>query len=294
MSMGFEIGRLLEVGVAVKDLAAAGPDFSRALQAPISGVIEEADNFAIRFQMCRVGDVDFEVMESAAPNGLIEKFIRRRGEGLHHIAFLVNDAEAGIAHFKAKGVPVLSDAPVRLANLRAFFLHPACLNGVLVEFVENLHPWLDGVTAPRPTGPAPLPLGITTARITGIGIRVSDLAASAAAFQRVLGAKVAPARSIADLGVHASICRVDNVDLILMQAVPGADPEFLPGPADIGIHHVSMEVGSIDQALTALEAAGGPSRQWRRSGIYGGESVFVDHPRLHGTLIELRQRIPAA
>lgn len=294
MSMGFEIGRLLEVGVAVKDLAAAGADFSRALQAPISGVIEEVDNFAIRFRMCRVGDVDFEVMENAAPNGLIEKFIRRRGEGLHHIAFLVNDAEAGIAHFKAMGVPVLSDAPVRLANLRAFFLHPACLNGVLVEFVENLHPWLDGVAAPEPAGPALQPLGITTARITGIGIRVSDLAASAAAFQRVLGAAVAPARAIADLGVDASLCRVGNVDLMLMQAGPAADPASLPGHADNGLHHVSMAVGSIGQALTALEAAGGSGRQFRRSGVDGRECVFIDHPRLHGTLLELRQGTSAA
>jgi methylmalonyl-CoA/ethylmalonyl-CoA epimerase len=285
--MDLKIGRLLEVALGVGDLAAAGRQFSRLLCAPISPVIEERANFSMRFQMCRLGDVDFEIMQSSTPDGLIQRFVDRRGEGLHHVAFLVDDAEAALAHFKAKGVPVLSEAPIVIANLKAFFLAPACLAGVLVEFIENLHPWLDGVKRPANDAALGSAQALTSATIEAAGVLVPDLTAAITAYEDVLGAVSSAPQVLAALGVMASRCRVANFEFTLMQPHPDLPQSPALAARRAGLHHVSLRVGDLDGAVARLQAAGIPRVEACAANGRGLRSVFMDPLKLHGVMLEL-------
>jgi len=93
--------------------------------------------------------VDFELMEPTGEHGVIADFLRKRGPGLHHVAFAVRDVEGGAKRLAGKGVRFVEEAPfaLRLAGVdfagRAFdadakitFAHPASLLGVLFEFIE--------------------------------------------------------------------------------------------------------------------------------------------------------------
>ena len=182
------VGRLLEVGVAVSDLGAASARLGHIIGARASKVIVDR-TFAMRFQMCRVGCADFELMQPDGSGTLIARFISRRGEGLHHIAFEVSDAVAAMAHFRERGIPPLSAEPVLLENLKAFFLPPRCLSGVLVEFIENLHTWVDGVPLPAPDSNPTAKAGLLAqTEVAGFGVLVQDLGAAAASFAAILGA----------------------------------------------------------------------------------------------------------
>ena len=103
----------------------------------------------MRYRMCRLGKVDFELMQPLADEGVIADFLRNRGPGLHHVAFAVNDIEAGRDTLAEKGVRFVEEAPfaLRLEGVdfagRAFnddvkitFAHPASMLGVLFEFIE--------------------------------------------------------------------------------------------------------------------------------------------------------------
>lgn len=232
------VKRLLEIGIAVKNARSATGHFSQLFRAPTSDLITENENFAIRFTMCRVGDVDFEIMETSGADGLIQRFIEQRGEGPHHIAFLVEDADALLEELKRRGVPVLSDRPVRLANLKAFFVHPAYFGGILFEFVENLHPWLEG-KAYQPDPASPLADGLLDgSTIRGLVAKVSGLEKTAAAL-KLLGASDFERLGGKDAGQLC--CRLGNVAFTLIDQ----DREFPEGhwlSGRGGIRRIDLEV----------------------------------------------------
>jgi methylmalonyl-CoA epimerase len=269
--MHFRAGRLLEVGIAVERLDEASDDICSLLNAPLSPPILEDENFSIRFRMARIDRADLEIMESTHPSGLIRRFIDRRGEGLHHICFEVEDAEAELHEFKQRGIPVLSDKVVLTANLKAFFLHPACLGGILVEFVEGVHPWLDGVTHQID----PLRPGIAAHRITAIGLRVKNLEATSSAFINIMGSDSSPPRNVSHLGQPASVQRVGDIDLVLFES------------SSSGIDHVRLEVPDLEIAISTLTFRGAKVVERCAFNIDGEKSAFVEMHSLHGMRIEL-------
>ncbi|MBM0205693.1 AMP-binding protein [Micromonospora sp. STR1s_5] len=174
------IGRLLEVGVAVDDVERAGQRFSDRLDAPITELVQ-APMFAMAFKMCRLGAVDFELMQATDTCGPIYNFVNKRGSGLHHVAFLVRDIDNVAQEFMQRGVGLAQTEPVELDNLRAVFLHPSFTAGILIEFVENLHRW--PYTRPRQAGRA-------QSLISGFGVACRGVEASAAAFAKTMGSEV--------------------------------------------------------------------------------------------------------
>ena len=143
-----DIRRITEVGVAVRDLQLATKLFVDLFDAEVGDVID-IEPYSMRYRMCRVGKVDFELMEPTGKTGIIADFLARRGEGLHHIAFAVDDIEDTMGSLSKQGVRFVDDAPSR-ARLdvvdfagRAFsddipftFSHPASILGILFEFIQ--------------------------------------------------------------------------------------------------------------------------------------------------------------
>lgn len=226
------IGNLIEVGVAVTDLDAAGQTFASLLGARVTDRIR-APIFAMDFRMGRLADVDFELMTPYADSSVIRRFIARRGEGLHHVAFHVPDIDDTLSDGRSRGLPFLSKEPVLFAGLRAAFLHPGCLSGLLVEFVENLHTW--GATSCDP--------GIeSVGRISGFGVAVRDVETAASQYATLLGADISERCWNETLGAHVRYASLSGIRFELLPSTASlVEDSKLDGDRQ-GLHHVSLEV----------------------------------------------------
>lgn len=125
------------IGIAVKDLAISIPLFEKLLNSQCYKtelVLTEQVNTAF----FKAGDTKIELLESTDPNGVIAKFIDKKGEGMHHIAFAVADIYAEMERLKAEGFTLLNETPKQGAdNKLVCFLHPKGTNGVLIELCQE-------------------------------------------------------------------------------------------------------------------------------------------------------------
>ena len=150
------VRRITEVGIAVRALDTAVELFEALFDAEVGELID-VPLYDMRFRMCRVGKVDFEVMEPTADTGVIADFLAKRGEGLHHIAFAVDDLEQSMGELGAKGVTFVGERPVtsrmpmvdyagrRFDDEISFtFTHPSSILGILFELIQ----YPDGYATP--------------------------------------------------------------------------------------------------------------------------------------------------
>jgi methylmalonyl-CoA/ethylmalonyl-CoA epimerase len=123
------------IGIAVKDLATSVPLFEKLLNSQCYKT-ELVESEQVSTAFLKSGDTKIELLEGTDPEGVIAAFIARKGEGVHHIAFEVEDIEAEMARLSSSGFILLNDRPKKGAdNKLVCFLHPKSTNGVLVELV---------------------------------------------------------------------------------------------------------------------------------------------------------------
>lgn len=121
------------IGIAVKDLSVAVPLFEKLLKTSCYKT-EQVETEQVNTAFFRQGETKIELLESTDPDGVIARFIEKKGEGLHHIAFDVTDIEAEMERLKNEGFVLLNEKPKPGAdNKWVCFLHPKSTNGVLVE-----------------------------------------------------------------------------------------------------------------------------------------------------------------
>ena len=129
--------KIEHIGIAVKDLANAVPLFEKLLNSHCYKT-EAVDSENVNTAFFRQGETKIELLESSAPGGVIAKYIEKKGEGMHHIAFEVLDILAEMERLKAEGFTLLSDHPKQGAdNKLVCFLHPKETNGVLIELCQE-------------------------------------------------------------------------------------------------------------------------------------------------------------
>ena len=125
------------IGIAVSNLESAIDFYERVMGLKCYKIEEVADQ-KVRTAFLKVGETKIELLESTDPEGPIGKFIEKRGEGIHHIAFSVEKIEEHLAHAQNMGVKLIDSTPRKGAeNLDIAFLHPKSASGVLIEFCEN-------------------------------------------------------------------------------------------------------------------------------------------------------------
>lgn len=125
------------IGIAVKELAASVPLFEKLLNSPCYKT-EQVETEKVNTAFFQKGETKIELLESSDPNGVIAKFIERKGEGIHHIAFDVADIRAEMARLQSEGFVLLNEEPKAGAdNKLVCFLHPKGTNGVLVELCQE-------------------------------------------------------------------------------------------------------------------------------------------------------------
>ena len=126
------------IGIAVRDMAASNELFQKLLgAAPYK--IEVVESEGVTTSFFQTGESKVELLEATHPDSPIAKFLEKRGEGIHHIAFEVTDIEAEINRLEGEGFVLLNKIPKPGADHKLVaFLHPKSTNGVLVELCQSI------------------------------------------------------------------------------------------------------------------------------------------------------------
>ena len=132
------LSHIEHIGIAVKDLDESIKYYEDVLGLKCYAVEEVADQ-KVKTAFFKVGQTKIELLESTDPEGPIGKFIEKKGEGIHHLAFNVEDGvQSALNEADAKGVRLIDTAPRKGAEgLNIAFLHPKSTHGVLTELCEN-------------------------------------------------------------------------------------------------------------------------------------------------------------
>ena len=130
--------KIEHIGIAVKSLSVSVPLFEKLLNTPCYKT-ESVESEKVNTAFFRTNETKIELLESTDPEGVIARFIEKKGEGLHHIAFEVKDIETEMLRLKNEGFVLLSEKPMPGAdNKMICFLHPKNTNGVLIELCMSV------------------------------------------------------------------------------------------------------------------------------------------------------------
>lgn len=130
--------KIEHIGIAVKDLEASNALFAKLLGTP-HYKIEEVASEGVKTSFFQSGPNKIELLEATRSDSPIAKYLEKKGEGIHHIAFAVEDIVAEIERLKGEGFIVLNEVPKKGAdNKLVAFLHPKGTNGVLVELCQEI------------------------------------------------------------------------------------------------------------------------------------------------------------
>ncbi len=130
--------KIEHIGIAVKNISEANKTYEALLgSAPYKS--EKVESEGVETSFFRCDESKIELLEATDPDSPIAKFIEKRGEGIHHIAFAVTDIWAEMERLKKEGFTLLSEKPKKGAdNKLVAFVHPKSANGVLVELCQEI------------------------------------------------------------------------------------------------------------------------------------------------------------
>jgi methylmalonyl-CoA epimerase len=124
------------IGIAVSNLEESMNLFTKVFNVK-DFYIETVESQKVKIASFRIGETIIELTAPIADDSPISKFIQKRGEGIHHIAFEVEDIQSELDRLKSEGISLINENPVEGAhNMKVAFIHPKSVNGVLVEFCQ--------------------------------------------------------------------------------------------------------------------------------------------------------------
>lgn len=131
--------KLEHIGIAVKNLESANKLFG-ALIGRTHYKIEEVESEGVRTSFFDIGGVKIELLEATRPDSPIAKFIEKKGEGIHHLAFEVKNIQQSIEQYQKDGFQLINTEPKKGADNKIIaFLHPKSTQGVLVELCSEIN-----------------------------------------------------------------------------------------------------------------------------------------------------------
>jgi methylmalonyl-CoA/ethylmalonyl-CoA epimerase len=132
------MNKIEHIGIAVKDLEAANEVYTKLFGEPPYKT-ESVESEGVYTSFFKIAESKIELLEATNPDSTIAKFIEKKGEGIHHIAFAVEDINAAMTKMRGEGFIVLNDEPKKGAdNKLVCFLHPKSTNGVLIELCQEI------------------------------------------------------------------------------------------------------------------------------------------------------------
>ena len=130
------VNYIAHVGVAVKDIEASLAFFKKVFDVP-DAQIELLEDQGVRATLIEVGQTRLELLEPTGPESGVGRFIERRGEGLHHLAFNVTDISGKLQTLRTLGVDLIDQTPREGLSGTIAFVHPRSVFGILTELVES-------------------------------------------------------------------------------------------------------------------------------------------------------------
>lgn len=135
------MNKIEHIGIAVKDLNTSIDLYQKLLNTDCYKTEQVASEF-VNTAFFKTGDNKVELLEATYADSAIAKFIEKKGEGIHHVAFLVDDILAEMERLRSEGFTLLNDSPKKGAdNKMVCFVHPKDTNGVLIEICQEIK-WL--------------------------------------------------------------------------------------------------------------------------------------------------------
>jgi len=132
------MNKIEHIGIAVKDLRTANETYAKLL-GKAAYKSERVESEHVETSFFATGESKIELLQATSDDSAIAKYIEKRGEGIHHIAFATDDIEREVERLKAEGFQPISAAPKRGAdNKLVFFFHPKSANGVLIELCQEI------------------------------------------------------------------------------------------------------------------------------------------------------------
>ena len=132
-----EITHIEHLGIAVKSIKEQLPYYEQMLGVKCYNIEEVADQ-KVKTAFFKIGQTKIELLEPTSDDSTIAKFIEKRGEGFHHIAFAVPDVPEALNEMEAKGIQLIDKTPRKGAeNLSIAFLHPKSTRGILTELCQK-------------------------------------------------------------------------------------------------------------------------------------------------------------
>ena len=131
------VEKIDHIGIAVKSIKETSELLSNILGLKVAGeeIVEEQK---VKVAFLPLGDSELELLESTSPEGPIARFIKKKGEGIQHIAFRVNNIEEVLEKLKKEGVRLIDEKPrYGAGGAKIAFLHPKDTNGILIELCER-------------------------------------------------------------------------------------------------------------------------------------------------------------
>lgn len=131
------VGKVDHIGIAVKDLDETLKFYTEVLGMKLEGT-EEVKEQKVKTAFLPLGDTEIELLESTDKEGPIARYIEKRGEGVQHIAYRVDDIEKALERMKEKGIRLIDEKPrYGAGGAKIAFLHPKSTHGVLIELCQR-------------------------------------------------------------------------------------------------------------------------------------------------------------
>lgn len=276
------IKRITEVGVAVRDLATTGTKLHEILGAQRGSVIR-SDEYDMVVQMFRTGNIEFELMQPLYPESIIGRFLQKREEGLHHIAFEVENIVETLRWVKKHGVKIINEQPISVSDLKVAFLHPESFGGVLIELIEGIPKHVHSRALPSELQTQVPEIGIGVEGILEIGIIVKDLEGASNVYSSVFLPNASEFVTLEQSSLRTKILRAGNVDLKLTEITrKGAYHSTLSGKHGFGLNHVTLKVKNIRAAIAYLKRKGIDFLRDPFSAPHDTEALLIHPNELNG------------
>ena len=131
------IEKIDHIGIAVRNIKKTSELLSNILELKVTGE-ENVEEQKVKVIFLPLGDSELELLESTSPEGPVARFIEKKGEGIQHIAFRVDDIEKALKKLKKEGVRLIDEKPrYGAGGAKIAFLHPKGTNGILIELCER-------------------------------------------------------------------------------------------------------------------------------------------------------------
>jgi methylmalonyl-CoA/ethylmalonyl-CoA epimerase len=276
--------RVDHVSIAVRSIDTALRFFRTCL--PIEMHVAKRPGYTDEFNWCDfyIGPFKLELIEAARPGGFVERFIAKRGEGMHHLSLEVTDLEPLVQRLERDGIRIVDRFDAGDGD-RTAFISPRSAHGVLVQFWQV--PAIEQPERPR-TASMRLRSGETvTLRVDHVSIAVRSIDVTLDFFRRYF-----PVRGIHPThpGYNGSFALTNfrlngyKIELIEEGRTPGFVTRFLERRGE-GLHHISIDVDRLDPLLAQLETDGIRIVDRVKFGS-GRQTAFISPRSAHGVLIQ--------